>query len=460
MKFKIKLKATDITFIVIMLVFFAIIILPAFNSFNPVRVVVSESMVPVLNKGDIIFVVPCKIEDVDVGDIVAYRSKLQNGEVIAHRVVAKEEINATVILTTKGDANTKTDQEYGEDYVTSKNFFGKVLMVDGHIFKIPYVGYLAYGLMRAGTSYSIDKKNVYWISIIFFAVAMLTVSFMDAQNKQKKKRVYIYRNERIRPLHAFLILFISFLLIFLFLHTTVAYSEKTNPYPNQRIFVYNPTEVPMKGVVFLESSGESRALAFSIGPEEIKVMNETYGKVKKAVVYSSFFWIIYPESFVELVSSAGIGGIFLLDIISAAIVAGIAVAFFYILDLLVDFYHYGRYRRILFSGKSLGKSRIIYERDLMIISSSAGIAIGIFTAFFLCGLILIAVLAIILRMHPYLYSSSVSAGFTITVLYVNHLCVTSIPTVFVLVVAIYALIYAYAILFSKNVAEVIFNETV
>ncbi len=460
MKLKIKLKATDITFIVIMLVFFAIIILPAFNSFNPVRVVVSESMVPTLNKGDIIFVVPCKIEDAEVGDIIAYRSKLQNGEIVAHRVVAKEVINGTVTLTTKGDANSKTDQEYGEDYVTSKNFFGRVLTVDGHVFKIPYFGYLAYSLMRAGTSYNLDKKNVYWMSIMFFSVAMLTVSFLDAQNKQKKKRVYLYRNERIKPLHAFLILFISFLLIFLFLHTTVAYSEKTNPYPNQRIFVYNPTEVPMKGVVFLESSEKSRVLAFSIGPEEIKVMNETYGKIKKAVVYSSFFWIIYPESFVELVSSAGIRGIFLLDIISAAIIAGIVVAFFYILDLLVDFYHYGRYRRMLFNGKSIGKSRIIYERDLMIISSAVGIFVGIFTAFFLYGLILIPVLAIILRMHPYLYSSSVSAGFTITVLYLNRLYITSITTVFVLTVAIYALIYAYAILFSKNVAGVIFNETV
>jgi len=97
----------------------------AFNSFNPVRVVVSESMVPALNKGDIIFVVPCKIEDVDIGDIIAYRSKLQNGEVIAHRVVGKEEINGTVVLTTKGDANTKTDQDTGRIMSHQKTFLAR-----------------------------------------------------------------------------------------------------------------------------------------------------------------------------------------------------------------------------------------------------------------------------------------------------------------------------------------------
>jgi signal peptidase I len=64
------------------------------------------SMVPCLNHNDLILTLPVRIEDVKVGDIIAYRGETQGQAAqIVHRVIAKEADGLRV----KGDANDSPD---------------------------------------------------------------------------------------------------------------------------------------------------------------------------------------------------------------------------------------------------------------------------------------------------------------------------------------------------------------
>ena len=74
----------------------------AFNSATPVVAVFSESMIPVLQKGDMLFVY--NDGDYEVGDIVVYYTTHKPYPII-HRII---EINGDKIRT-KGDANSIAD---------------------------------------------------------------------------------------------------------------------------------------------------------------------------------------------------------------------------------------------------------------------------------------------------------------------------------------------------------------
>lgn len=66
----------------------------------------TSSMEPELKIGDVIIVKKCKPEDLNVGDIITFRSR---GELITHRITQKyEETNR---YSTKGDKNTLNDIE-------------------------------------------------------------------------------------------------------------------------------------------------------------------------------------------------------------------------------------------------------------------------------------------------------------------------------------------------------------
>ena len=66
----------------------------------------TESMMPVIHPGDFVIGVPVDYEDVQVGDIVTYKSK-SNGITICHRVIERTEEG----LVFKGDNNVETDNQ-------------------------------------------------------------------------------------------------------------------------------------------------------------------------------------------------------------------------------------------------------------------------------------------------------------------------------------------------------------
>ena len=93
------------------------------------HIVVSQSMEPEINKGDIIYVKEVDTEDLKIGDIIIFMPENTNFT-ITHRIV---EINFEErYLYTKGDQNIQQEK--------SKVKFDDVMGV--YVYKIPYIGNL------------------------------------------------------------------------------------------------------------------------------------------------------------------------------------------------------------------------------------------------------------------------------------------------------------------------------
>ena len=88
-------------------------------------IVLSGSMKPTLNVGDIVFTK--NVDDIVVGDIISF--KIENA-VITHRVTQVIPYGDEILYRTKGDNNSSEDVET----ITIENVEGK------YLFKIPYIG--------------------------------------------------------------------------------------------------------------------------------------------------------------------------------------------------------------------------------------------------------------------------------------------------------------------------------
>lgn len=96
-------------------------------------VILSDSMNPTYEYGDIIWVRPCQVQEVEIGDVISFRDR--NGVSTTHRVVGVDE-NHRII--TKGDANVDQDAYL----VDEKHLYGEV------VGKIPRIGKIAIALQR------------------------------------------------------------------------------------------------------------------------------------------------------------------------------------------------------------------------------------------------------------------------------------------------------------------------
>ncbi|MGA7206158.1 MAG: signal peptidase I [Specibacter sp.] len=90
------------------------------------------SMAPLINPGDVVVTVPVAVTDLKVGDIITYHIPVQDQRVETHRIV-KLAVNAqgTATVQTKGDANN------GVDPWTATLPPGHV---DREAFTVPYLG--------------------------------------------------------------------------------------------------------------------------------------------------------------------------------------------------------------------------------------------------------------------------------------------------------------------------------
>lgn len=109
-----------------------IVFAAGFFSIKPV-VILTGSMKPLINPGDMVIIKKCSISDIKVGDIVEYS---MGDYSIAHRVISIYYNAGEASLITKGDANKATDK----NPVTSVQLIGRLE------YNIPYVGYPAYFL--------------------------------------------------------------------------------------------------------------------------------------------------------------------------------------------------------------------------------------------------------------------------------------------------------------------------
>jgi signal peptidase len=143
------IRLTSLLFILLILVFFALL-LGVFSREVPAAIVKGRSMLPLLREGDIVFIIRCKPDEIKVGDIIVYKSKIE-GKLIIHRVINILYSNGEYYYITKGDNNAIMDiGEFDRSLgINQKRVVGKVLSLDNYVFKIPYIGNLALMLRKS-----------------------------------------------------------------------------------------------------------------------------------------------------------------------------------------------------------------------------------------------------------------------------------------------------------------------
>ncbi len=117
----------------------------------PLATVASGSMLPLLERGDLVFVQGVNPKEIKVGDIIVYRTC--TGAFIVHRVIEIIHKGSNIYLVTKGDNNPYTDKMLGQFVdcktgmptpgVPARRVIGKVFEIGGMPFKIPYLGYVS-----------------------------------------------------------------------------------------------------------------------------------------------------------------------------------------------------------------------------------------------------------------------------------------------------------------------------
>ena len=117
----------------------------------PIAAVASGSMLPTLERGDLVFVIGASANSIKVGDIIVYHSC--QGPYIIHRVIKVVKWKGSYYYVTKGDNNPGTDYWLGQFMncttgqplpgVPYKRVAGKVISLNGYVIKIPYLGYVA-----------------------------------------------------------------------------------------------------------------------------------------------------------------------------------------------------------------------------------------------------------------------------------------------------------------------------
>lgn len=126
---------------------YLIIIILAILLSQHLNVVVSGSMEPVFSKGDIVLTEKVNVlginefdpENLEVGDIVIYKAKWYNHNLVIHRIVGGyKDKNGNKYYITKGDNNPVTDPEN----VYPKEVVGKVITINNNPVYIPKIGYI------------------------------------------------------------------------------------------------------------------------------------------------------------------------------------------------------------------------------------------------------------------------------------------------------------------------------
>lgn len=115
-------------------VILALIVLSLTGSFM-FAVVEGRSMEPLLQTGDLVFVIKVDPQEIHVGDVVVYQKP--TGEYVIHRVINVLKSGDNILIVTKGDNNPVPDGKIPAEWVA-----GKVVDVGGSIIKVPGIGYI------------------------------------------------------------------------------------------------------------------------------------------------------------------------------------------------------------------------------------------------------------------------------------------------------------------------------
>ena len=131
------------------------------NGDTQIMTVLSDSMSPDINRGDLIIVSKVDSAAIQVGDILTY-IPVTYGPVITHRVM---EITVDGEFVMKGDANRRNDLSS----IVPEQVIGKCTRV------IPYAGYIPY---------YVQKPIGYVLMILLPAIALIILIIKDASKSE------------------------------------------------------------------------------------------------------------------------------------------------------------------------------------------------------------------------------------------------------------------------------------
>ena len=154
--------------IVILLVLLVVpFVVPRLFGIEPYGIL-SDSMVPSMPVGSVVYVKECEPADVEAGDAITFKLGSAAKNVATHRIVEKDEETKEFI--TKGDHNDEKDA----NPVAYERLIGKVVMT------VPYLGYIYLWVMST-TGVAVCAFAFFVAGILWFYVAKW--------KKQLKKRV-------------------------------------------------------------------------------------------------------------------------------------------------------------------------------------------------------------------------------------------------------------------------------
>jgi len=156
--------------IIAVLIAFAAIVYPRLIGGVPLTVL-SGSMVPTFNPGDLIITKPVDAKEVKRGDIITFQPKSDDPALITHRVVS---VGTTLagkeVIVTKGDANNAQDPSIMTEQIKGE-----------YVYRIPYLGFLANAVPANLKGYAIQ---IIGGAILLYVLIQLVAGFFG---KKKKK---------------------------------------------------------------------------------------------------------------------------------------------------------------------------------------------------------------------------------------------------------------------------------
>ena len=340
----------------------------------PVDLVTSDSMTPSLMEGDVVAWTPTNIEDLKVGDVIVFKSYVHwpDEKIVVHRV-SDIIVNSRgeLLLETKGDKNDWTDQagpHIPEPYIREGNLMGKVISVGQQPLKVPFVGifgiWINEGLDGISQPTS-SKESINYLGIFapltISAVVLVILIFIlpeRAKTIPEKLRKYIIGTRPLnlkRTITTFLIAYVVFLMfIHVFAHDSITASVGINQDSEDSgvnfgrikpgteslpkdLPIINPSIMPVKGIVFARGNIDKYITkrTFELEKGQINVtklqaianinaLNGTYNGT--IMVYSSVFWLIFPDNFIEsLYNINAEASVYILDILAGVILTSLTL---------------------------------------------------------------------------------------------------------------------------------------
>jgi len=354
----------------------------------PVDLVTSDSMSPSLMKGDVVAWTPTKMEDVEVGDVVVYKSYIRwpDEKLLVHRVTnIKKDSRGNFLLETKGDANDWVDQagpHIPEPYIREDHLMGKAMSIGQQPLKIPFVGYIGIWITEgieslaqpASSKESLSYIGIFTpltISVVILVILIFVIPEKAKTIKQKIKQ-YVFGPKQI-GLKKTLILFLAAYFVFFTLIHCFAFDSNTasvgigEDSPSSEtdfgritkgtesspteLPIFNPSITTVKGVIFGRGevneyvsrkvfelpSGESQTVFLTASAANTTQNGSYSGEI---MVYSSPFWILFSDDFMQnLCNWNAEAAVFCLDFLSAVVLTTITAVLLVSITLISKMYN-------------------------------------------------------------------------------------------------------------------------